>query len=97
LGLGDISRDVEFVKSEVKHIANVKTEFFEQPTNGISYIRIKANLKNVPEHLRQFVPMFEKFFDSIGTKHTSYDKFDNKILSCTNGLSVSLDTFGDQE
>jgi Zn-dependent M16 (insulinase) family peptidase len=41
--------------------------------------------------------MFEKFFDSIGTQKTSYDKFDNKLLSCTNGLSVSLDAFGDQE
>jgi Zn-dependent M16 (insulinase) family peptidase len=38
----------------------VKTWWFDQPTNGITYVRVKANLKNVPEHLRVFVPMFSE-------------------------------------
>ena len=36
----------------------IKTWWFDQPTNGISYVRIKANIKNIPERLRVFVPMF---------------------------------------
>ena len=69
-------------------MSNVKTEFFDQPTNGITYVRIKANLKNLPEHLRLFVPMFADFFSSIGTKNYENSHFTNKVYGCTEGLTV---------
>ena len=71
----------------------VKTWWFDQPTNGITYVRIKANLKNLPEHLRVFVPMFTEFLSSIGTKNYRYDDFNDRLLSCTNGLEVNIDKF----
>jgi len=71
----------------------VKTWWFEQPTNGITYVRVKANLKNLPEHLRVFVPMFAEFLSSIGTKNYRYDDFNDRLLSCTNGLEVNIDKF----
>ncbi len=74
-------------------IIEVKTWLFDQPTNGITYVRVKANLKNLPEHLRVFVPMFTEFFSSIGTKNYRYDDFNDRLLSCTNGLEVNIDKF----
>ena len=67
LEIKDIERNVERVDYNVKdvaskdlihHLLDVKTWFYDQPTNGINHIRIKANLKSLPEHLRVFVPMF---------------------------------------
>lgn len=74
-------------------LIEVKTWWFEQPTNGITYVRVKANLKNLPEHLRVFVPMFAEFLSRIGTKNYRYDDFNDRLLSCTNGLEVNIDKF----
>jgi presequence protease len=51
LTLSDIPRAIEFTHIEKRVLSNVKTHWIEQPTNGISHIRIKANLKNLPLHL----------------------------------------------
>lgn len=76
-------------------IGNVKVKFYDQPTNGISYVRIKANLKNLPGHLRLFVPMFAEMLSDIGTKNYKYDQFNTKLLNSTNGLSVDIDRYSD--
>jgi len=60
-------------------------------------VRIKANLKNLPEHLRVFVPMFSEFLSSIGTKNFKYDVFNDRILSCSNGLEVQVDRYSNTE
>ena len=94
LNISDISRGVEFVDRETKYIGDkVKVHFYDQPTNGISYVRIKANLKNLPVEHRIFVPMFKELFSSIGTKNYRYDDFNDRLLNCTNGLEVSIDKY----
>lgn len=69
LSLEDISRQIEFVDYDVSfpgsklchlNIIEVKAWWFDQPTNGVTYVRVKANLKGLPEHLRVFVPMFSE-------------------------------------
>lgn len=78
-------------------IGNVKVHFYEQPTNGINYVRIKANLKNLPSHLRLFVPMFSELLGCVGTKNYRYDVFNNKMLNCSSGLEVNIDKFSNAE
>ena len=74
-------------------MGKVKCMWFDQPTNGISYVRIKANLGNLPEHLRIFVPLFKELFSNIGTKNYSYEAFNDKLLNATDGIEVSIDTY----
>ena len=74
-------------------IGNIKVHYYDQPTNGISYVRIKANLKNLPAHLRLFLPMFREMLANVGTKNYKYDVFNNKMHSCSSGLDVSVDKF----
>ena len=94
LGISDISRNIEFVDSTTSYImGGVKCMWFDQPTNGISYIRIKANLLNLPEHLRIFVPLFKELLSNIGTKNYKYDEFNDKLLSSTDGIEVSIDKY----
>lgn len=94
LSISDISRNVEFIDDETSYInGKVKVKWFDQPTNGISYVRIKANLKSLPEQHRIFVPMFKELLDKIGTKNYKYDVFNDKLLNSTNGLEVSIDKY----
>ena len=93
LSLSDIPKSIVYTDSEIKMIGNIKVHYYDQPTNGISYVRIKANLKNLPADLRLFAPMFSEMLDSVGTKNYKYDAFNSKLLNCTNGLSVSIDKF----
>ena len=37
--------------------------------------------------------MFTEFLSSIGTKNYRYDDFNDRLLSCTNGLEVNIDKF----
>ena len=39
--------------------------------------------------------MFAELFPDIGTKNYKYDVFNNKMLACTNGLSINIDKFSD--
>lgn len=71
----------------------IKCNWYQQPTNGISYVRVKANLKNLPEKHRMFVPMFTELLSRIGTKNYKYDAFNDKLMGCSNGLEVSIDKF----
>ena len=48
LTLADIPKQIELIESEIRIIGKTKIHFFDQPTNGISFVRIKANLKNLP-------------------------------------------------
>lgn len=95
LGLDDIQKQIEFTDSEAKYVGKVKVNYFDQPTNGISYVRIKCNTKNLPDRLRLFMPMFKEFLANIGTKNYTYAEFNNKMLGCSSGLSVSLDKYVD--
>ena len=98
LTLDDISRNIEFVDSKTTYIGDkVKCHWYDQPTNGISYIRIKADLKSLPEKHRIFVPMFKDLLANIGTKNYKYDVFNDKVMSCTNGLEVSIDKYAYSE
>lgn len=93
LDIKDINSSIEEVQYETKSIGKIRTWWFEQPTNGINYIRIKADLSGLPNHLRVFVPMFTELFSGIGTKNYKYDQFNDRLFSCTNGVSVRLDSF----
>ena len=93
LTLADIPRSIVTTDSETRSVRKTKAMFFDQPTNGISYIRMKADLKNLPDHLRPFLPMFREMLPSIGTENFSYDVFDNKVLRCSSGLKAELDRF----
>ena len=60
-------------------------------------MRVKASLKNLPERLRLFVPMFTELLASVGTKNYRYDEFNDRMLSCTNGLEVRVDKYAEKE
>lgn len=90
----DISRDIDLNKYEVKKLKDsIDTYWFEQPTNGISYIRMKVDLKDMDQELKQWVPMFGALFSKMGTDKLKYDQFNDKLMASTTGLSVTVDKY----
>ena len=44
-----------------------------------------------------FVPLFKELLPSIGTKNYKAAEFNDRILSCSNGIEVSIDRFSRSE
>lgn len=87
---------MEFVDYSTSYMGSnkkVKVQWYEQPTNGISYVRIKVDLRSLPPELRLFVPLFRELLPNIGTKNYTAAQFNDKMLASTNGLEVSIDKF----
>ena len=92
--LKDIADAVETVTStENKLLKTVPFVFFEQPTNKISFIRVKIDAKNLPVDLKEYVDLYSSFIPELGTKATSHEEFQNKLLSVSGGLDVGVEVY----
>lgn len=58
LTIDDIPPTVEFVDFNQSKIGEVPVFWFEQPTNGITHVRVKLNVQHIPLHLRELIPVF---------------------------------------
>eukprot|EP00351_Strombidinopsis_sp_SopsisLIS2011_P003275 CAMPEP_0116870608 /NCGR_PEP_ID=MMETSP0463-20121206/581_1 /TAXON_ID=181622 /ORGANISM="Strombidinopsis sp, Strain SopsisLIS2011" /LENGTH=58 /DNA_ID=CAMNT_0004507445 /DNA_START=339 /DNA_END=515 /DNA_ORIENTATION=- len=47
----------------------------------------------MPQHLRLFVPMFSEMLSQIGTKNYNCHEFANRVISCSDGFDVQLDSY----
>lgn len=96
LGLEDIPTSIEPVQFEKLNLVHdIPLSFFDQPTNGLSFIRIKANIKEIPEDLKEYIPLYNMLLPRLGTKDHSYEEFQNMLHTNSAGLSVSVDAFSD--
>lgn len=92
LQLTDISPQVETVPyHSSRNVDSLQIRFISQPTNGLSYVRIRADLSDLPVDLREAVPLYVSFFNKMGTRSHSHADFDNlKDLLTTGGVRCSL-------
>ena len=96
LGLDDIPTSVESISIEkLKLTEDIPLTFFDQPTNGLSFIRIKSNIKDIPEDLKEYIPLYNLILPRLGTKDHSYEEFQNMLHTNSAGLDVSVDAFSD--
>ena len=72
---------------------NVDTWWYDQPTNGISYIRMKVGLKGLSTDLRKWVPIFSDIFGKMGTKEFKYSEFNDKLMASTTGINLTVESF----
>ena len=92
LQVTDISPNTEETPYNSTHtLDSLPVYFIQQPTNGISYIRLKVNLTDLPEELREIMPLYVKLVNKMGTKRYSHAEFDNmKDLVTVGGVNCSL-------
>ncbi|KAI0525554.1 Metalloenzyme, LuxS/M16 peptidase-like protein [Xylaria bambusicola] len=88
----DIPREREpiIVRDEV--LDNNAIQWREAPTNGLTYFRAIVTFENLPDPLRQLVPLFCDSLMRLGTKDMTMEQLEDRIKLKTGGVSVSYMT-----
>ncbi|KAF3040858.1 Mitochondrial presequence protease [Didymella keratinophila] len=98
----DIPREKERKSLRHTEIGDVKVQWREAPTNGLTYFRAVHRLENLPDELRELIPLFTDSLMRLGTKNKTMEQLEELIKLKTGGISVgyhsnqsplSLDTY----
>ncbi|KHN95621.1 mitochondrial presequence protease [Metarhizium album ARSEF 1941] len=84
----DIPRTKEpvHVHDEVQN--GTAIQWHEAPTNGLTYFRAINTLENLPDDLRELVPLFTDSIMRLGTKDMTMEQLEDLIKLTTGGVSV---------
>ena len=66
----------------------VPTQWHEAPTNGLTYFKAINTIENLPDELRQLVPLFTDSIMRLGTKDMTMEQLEDLIKLKTGGVSV---------
>lgn len=69
-------------------VGGVKTQWYEAPTNGLTYFRLLNVLDNIPDELRSLIPLFTGSINRLGTKNMTMEELEDLIKLKTGGVSV---------
>lgn len=61
LGLEDIPKSIPITQFKTDKIMDIPVMFTEQPTNGITYLRFKVNLRDSPLYFKPFLRLFSRY------------------------------------
>ncbi|KAH6688989.1 mitochondrial presequence protease [Plectosphaerella plurivora] len=84
----DIPRSKEPTVVRDDTVDAVKVQWHEAPTNGLTYFRAINTLDNLPDELRELVPLFTDSIMRLGTKDMSMEQLEDLIKLKTGGMSV---------
>ncbi|CZS89738.1 related to metalloprotease 1 [Rhynchosporium agropyri] len=85
----DIPRQKEGAVVRDSKIEDVKVQWREAPTNGLTYFRAVNNFENLPEELRSLIPLFTDSIMRLGTKDTTMEQLEDLIKLKTGGISAA--------
>lgn len=71
-------------------VDGVKTQWYEAPTNGLTYFRLLSVLDNLPDELRKLMPLFTGAIMRLGTKDMTMEQLEDLIKLKTGGVSVGF-------
>ncbi|KID96214.1 mitochondrial presequence protease, partial [Metarhizium majus ARSEF 297] len=74
------------VRDEVQN--GTAIQWHEAPTNGLTYFRGINTLENLPDDLRELVPLFTDSIMRLGTKNMAMEQLEDLIKLTTGGVSV---------
>lgn len=86
LELSDIPMQFEDVVHSIEDNETGKVAWFPQPTNGISYIAIQADISGLPDNLKDLLPVFAYALARSGAGSDDYLKMAERIDKYTGGL-----------
>ena len=69
-------------------VNNVKVQWREAPTNGLTYFRAVNKFERLPDELREMIPLFSDTIMRLGTKHKNMEQLEEMIKLKTGGISV---------
>ncbi|KAK1967623.1 peptidase M16C associated [Colletotrichum sublineola] len=84
----DIPRSKEPVVVRDETSNGVQIQWREAPTNGLTYFRAINTLDNLPDELRELIPLFSDSIMRLGTRDMSMEQLEDLIKLKTGGVSV---------
>lgn len=84
----DIPREKERKRLRHSDDGNVKVQWREAPTNGLTYFRAVHVLENLPDELREMIPLFTSALMRLGTRNKTMEQLEELIKLKTGGISV---------
>ncbi|KAF2134269.1 hypothetical protein P153DRAFT_363241 [Dothidotthia symphoricarpi CBS 119687] len=84
----DIPREKERKPLRHTDVNDVKVQWREAPTNGLTYFRAVHQLQNLPDELREMIPLFTSAIMRLGTKNKTMEQLEELIKLKTGGISV---------
>lgn len=87
--VGDIPRIKPQKEIRYSQVGNVKIQWREAATNGLTYFRAVHSFENLPDELRELIPLFSDALMRLGTKKLSMEELEEQIKLKTGGVSIS--------
>ncbi|KAI9701384.1 MAG: Mitochondrial presequence protease [Bogoriella megaspora] len=84
----DIPRQKETKETRDGSIGEVKVQWREVPTNGLTYFRAVNIFHQLPDGLRELIPLFCDAIMRIGTKDMTMEQIEGQIKLKTGGVNV---------
>ena len=95
LKISDIKREARAYKYAENEISGIKVITHDIFTNGIGYISLYFDLKNIPISYYPYVGLLTNLLGYMNTENYSYTDFTNKVNINTGGISVVASVISD--
>ncbi len=93
LKLDEISRSVRPFKNEELNIADTKVVYHDYHTNGIVYLNMLFDIKNLPQELLPYASILKNVLGYIDTENYSFGELFNEINRKSGGISSGLNIY----
>ena len=93
LQISDIEKKAEPFLNQEDTIDGIRYLYHDYFTNGIGYIALLFDLKNVPEELIPYLGILKAVLGLVDTEHYSYGDLFNEINRRTGGISCNVSTY----
>ena len=88
LELADIEAEEPTTPFRAETIADCKSFWFTQPTNGITYLTLQFDTSGLDESLRPYLPIFCTLLPQIGAAGHDYLAMARRITASTGGIRL---------
>lgn len=76
-------------------IAQQEVFWFDQPTNGITYLTVQFGLDKLPQNLRPYLPLFCALLPQVGAAGRSYLEMARRTSAATGGIRLNTNILTD--
>ncbi|KAL9096128.1 MAG: hypothetical protein Q9165_001651 [Trypethelium subeluteriae] len=84
----DIPRQKENKTIRDDNLGDVEVQWREAPTNGLTYFRAVNRIEQLPDELREMIPLFSDAIMRLGTENKTMEELEELIKLKTGGISV---------
>lgn len=93
LELADIEIEEQITPFRTETISGCNIFWFNQPTNGITYLTMQFDIGDLDESLRPYLPIFCALLPQIGAAGLDYLAMSRRITAATGGIRLGTNLF----